>query len=246
MAYLMNTVIKPGLFGSTVAADTRRDIYDAYNEQLLAQEASIDVVFIGDSITETWVLDAYFQSLHGLIINRGIGGDSTPYMRRRFSADVLQLRPRLVVILAGINNFWELDDWNAERVRALQVIEDEIVNDCAEMVKMAREQQIDAAVCSILPTNILANSNTARRNLAIKHVNEMLRRGAIEWGATFVDYHQHFTAEDTLTLRDGLAADGLHPGAVGYKIMADVLLKSLTHDEQDGVLHYSFKKQERL
>ena len=228
MREFMSSQIKPGLFGQVVAADARRSVYDAQNEELLMQGVPIDAVFIGDSITEMWVLDAYFRATQGLLVNRGIGGDITSYIRLRFAADVLQLRPRLTVIFAGINNFWDMDNWlNPDLIRTSQAIEDEIVINLTEMVMAARDQQIEVALCSILPTNIPVNSNTGKRNEAIKRVNERLQRMAGEQGATFVDYHRHFIAEDGLTLRDGFADDGLHPRAVGYKLMAATLLASL-------------------
>ncbi len=231
----METMIKPGLFGLTVATDMRRGVYDAYNEQLLQQVVAVDAVFIGDSITEAWMLDAFFRTTGGLLVNRGIGGDTTPFMRRRFAADVLQLRPRLVVIMAGINNFWEMDNWDTSLMRAPQAIEDEIVGDIVEMVQVTHERRITVVVGSILPTHIRINSNTATRNGAIKRVNQRLQQEAMERGAIFVDYHQHLVAEDGLTLRDSIAEDGLHPGAAGYRIMAKVLLDALG-SAQNGIL----------
>ncbi len=224
----MSALIKPGLFGINVAADARRSVYDFQNEELLTQEVPVDAVFIGDSITEMWALDAYFRGTRGVLANRGIGGDITPYILRRFAADVLQLHPRLVVILAGINNFWDMDNWlYPSFIRTPQAIEDEIVSNLTEMVVAAHEQQIESAVCSVLPTNIPFNSNSAMRNTTLKNVNARVQRMAAEHGVIFVDYHQKFVAEDGLTLRDGFAEDGLHPHANGYKLMADILLATL-------------------
>ncbi|MBE7042330.1 MAG: G-D-S-L family lipolytic protein, partial [Ruminococcaceae bacterium] len=79
-------IIKPGNFGKTVAADTRRSEFDFSNEQFLVTNRKIDLLFIGDSITHYWTQQAYFSS-DKCIVNRGIGGDSTPYLLRRFDAD---------------------------------------------------------------------------------------------------------------------------------------------------------------
>jgi lysophospholipase L1-like esterase len=54
-----------------------------------------------------------------------------------------------------------------------------------------------------------------------------LRAIAQREGAIYVDYHRHLAAEDGLTLRRGLADDGLHPHVLGYQIMARVLLDTL-------------------
>jgi len=67
-------------------------------------------VFFGDSITELWQVEAYFVPSGGILLNRGIGGDITPDMAKRFDADVIQLQPRNVVILAGTNDVARLLD----------------------------------------------------------------------------------------------------------------------------------------
>ena len=91
-------IIRPGVFAIQAAADSRRGVFDYHNEALIARGAPIDAVFIGDSITDMWAVDVFFQGSTGFIVNRGIGGDRTPFVRRRFDADVVQLHPRLVVI----------------------------------------------------------------------------------------------------------------------------------------------------
>jgi lysophospholipase L1-like esterase len=229
MAVQRPNQIRPGEFGLAVAADTRRGVFDYHNEALLARGVPIAAVFIGDSITDMWALDAFFQSTSGFLVNRGIGGDRSPYVRRRFEADVLQLCPRLTVILIGVNNTWDLDIWWDPRLlRTAGEIEDEIVADTEAMVSAARAGGITVALCSILPTDIPFNGNTPVRNALIARANARLRTVAERHGAVFVDYHRHLAADDGLTLRPGLADDGLHPHVVGYEIMAGVLLETLT------------------
>src|SRR5271170_4637771 len=60
------------------------------------------VVFLGDSITDYWKLADYFPGKP--YINRGIGGQTTPQMLIRFRQDVIDLHPKVVVILAGTND----------------------------------------------------------------------------------------------------------------------------------------------
>ena len=60
------------------------------------------VVFFGDSITDIWHLDEYFPGKP--YINRGIGGQTTPQMLVRFRQDVIDLHPKIVIILAGTND----------------------------------------------------------------------------------------------------------------------------------------------
>ncbi len=228
MAEERPALIRPGQFGVEAAADGRRGVFDYHNEALLACGTPIDAIFIGDSITDMWALDAFFEGTSGSIVNRGIGGDRTLYVRRRFVADVLQLHPRLVVVKIGVNNTWDMDAWLDETRRTPGEIEEGIVRDIAAMVTAARVNGIAVALCSILPTDVPFNGNTAVRNRVIARANERLRGLAAEQGAVYVDYHRHLAGADGLTLRPGLADDGLHPHVVGYEIMARVLLETLT------------------
>src|SRR5438874_10748528 len=158
MAVQRPNLIRPGEFGLAVAADTRRAVFDYHNEALMAQGLPIAAVFIGDSITDMWALDAFFHSASGFLVNRGIGGDRTPYVRRRFEADVLQLRPWLAVIMIGVNNTWDLDiRWDPRLLRTAEEIEEEIVADTEAMVSAARTEDITVALCSILPTDVPFN-----------------------------------------------------------------------------------------
>lgn len=222
-------IVRPGVFGQVAAADSRRGVFDYHNEALLATGAPISAVFIGDSITDMWALDAFFQASEGFIVNRGIGGDRTPFVRRRFAADVLQLRPHLVVIKIGVNNTWDLDIWwDRTLIRSPREIEDEIVADVEAMALSAKEGGIAVALCSILPTDVPFNGNTAVRNTIIAQANTRLRDIAAREGLLYVDYHASLVADDGLTLRPGLADDGLHPHVAGYDLMATVLLDTLS------------------
>ncbi|HVA90324.1 MAG TPA: GDSL-type esterase/lipase family protein [Chloroflexota bacterium] len=221
-------MIRPGIFSIEAAADRLRGVFDAHNEALIAHELPVDAVFFGDSITEMWDLGVFFEGTGGRIINRGIGGDRTVFARRRFEADVLQLRPRLLVIKIGVNNTWDLDIWwDAGQRREPREIEDEIVNDLAGMVRAARERGIAVALCGILPTDVPFNGNTATRNALILRANARIREIASEHGAVYVNYHARLAGDDGQTLRAGLADDGLHPHVQGYQIMAATLLEAL-------------------
>ena len=76
------TIIKPGNFGKNVPADNRWGDFDFGNEQVLYLKRSVDILFIGDSITQLWGHYAYFGT-KCYIVNRGIGGDGSEYTVRR-------------------------------------------------------------------------------------------------------------------------------------------------------------------
>src|SRR2546421_6192368 len=103
MAVQRPTLIRPGEFGLVVAADARRGVFDSHNEALLASGVPIAAVFIGDSITDMWALDAFFHSPSGFLVNRGIGGGLHPHMRPRFPAGDPLLRPRPPLVLLRLD-----------------------------------------------------------------------------------------------------------------------------------------------
>jgi len=187
----------------------------AQNEQDRAREkaksaASEDenrVVFFGDSITELWKLADYF--VNRPYINRGISGETTSQMLVRFQSDVITLRPKVVVILGGINDL----AGNA-RPRTLQTIEQNL----ASMVTLARDNGINVVLASLLPVRAYDTAKDSRPD-QIRRLNEWIKQYATEHEVTYLDYYSAM-ADEKGFLKDALSNDGLHPNSRGYKIMA--------------------------
>jgi lysophospholipase L1-like esterase len=221
------SVIRPGLFSVEAAADRRRREFDHHNEAILHKQVPVDVVFFGDSITHWWDVSTYFGRAGRVVVNRGIGGDTSEYARRRFAADVLQLKPKYAVILIGVNNTWALDAWHPEERRTAEQICGEVVADVESMLKAAQEHGIVPILCSILPTRIDRYARNEDRNRLIVRINSGLKDLAERLNVIYVDYHTALADADGVTLREGLADDGLHPHVLGYDIMAAVLRETL-------------------
>jgi lysophospholipase L1-like esterase len=213
----MKNLIKPPYFGA--AADQRRDEFDYKNETIFYNEIPVDIVFIGDSITQLWELNAYFREF-GLVLNRGIGGDTTDIVAKRFFADVIQLKPKVCVIKIGINNTWPLE--NGEEQMTSEQIFDIIINSYIEILEMCKENSQKLIVSSVLPVSCVSPKLDERNELILK-VNKRLQELCSQYSFEFVDYHYKMTRPDGKTLLDGLAEDGLHPRYKGYNIMANVL-----------------------
>ncbi|MEY3039043.1 MAG: hypothetical protein RLZZ593_185, partial [Bacteroidota bacterium] len=78
--------------------------YQSDNARILREKTPVQVVFMGNSITQGWAdMRPEFFEDHGFV-GRGIGGQTTPQMLLRLRQDVLELKPKAVVILAGIND----------------------------------------------------------------------------------------------------------------------------------------------
>jgi lysophospholipase L1-like esterase len=168
------------------------------------------VVFMGDSITDGWKLAEYFPGKP--YVNRGISGQTTPQMLVRFRPDVLALKPRVVVILAGTN-----DIAGNTGPMTVEMIEDNY----ASMAELAHAHGIRVVFSSVLPVHDYGkNKMTDRRNPEqIRALNEWLKKYAAANGHTYLDYYSRML-DDKGMLKAELAGDGLHPNAEGYKIMA--------------------------
>jgi lysophospholipase L1-like esterase len=173
------------------------------------------VVFMGDSITDGWNLAEYFPGKP--YINRGIGGQTTPQMLLRFRPDVINLKPRLVVILAGTNDI----SGNTGPMTA-----EETANNLVSMVELARANDIGVVLSSILPVSDRVKNKQgelfiqtkSRPNEKIRAINDWMKKYAADNDIVYLDYYSA-TIDEKGTLKDGLSYDGLHPDRNGYKLM---------------------------
>jgi lysophospholipase L1-like esterase len=171
------------------------------------------VVFMGNSITQGWIelVPDFFSNRP--YINRGISGQTTPQMLLRFRQDVIQLQPKVVVILAGTN-----DIAGNTGPSTLEMIEDNIHS----MTELAQCHGIQVVLCSVLP----AYDFPWRRGLdpapKIVELNKRIKQYAISHGVVYCDY---FTAmvDERNGLPKELSEDGVHPNKAGYAIMAPIV-----------------------
>jgi lysophospholipase L1-like esterase len=168
------------------------------------------VVFMGDSITDGWKLDEYFASKP--YINRGISGQTTPQMLIRFRPDVIALKPRAVLILAGTN-----DIAGNTGPMTLEMIEDNYTS----MADLAKANGIKVIFASVLPIHDYGRTKMSERRAPeqILKLNEWLKGYCQAKGHIYLDYFGKMIDEKGM-LKAELANDGLHPNAEGYKIMA--------------------------
>lgn len=225
----MTQLIRPGFFGGIVAADNRRVEFDYKNESLIQLNTPIDYLFIGDSITHFWELKAYFNSPSQLLINRGIGGDTTEFLEKRWKADCLQLKPKVAIVMIGVNDMkvLEPDGWNGIEGKSVQEVKEKILDHYLKIIEMCKQVNQQLVICSILPTKMTFIQSWRERNQCILEVNEALKILCQTYGLIYVDYHQAMVAEDGCSIKDGLTFEGLHPISTGYSIMSSVLKETL-------------------
>ena len=213
-------LIKPGNFGNNAAADRLRGRFDFWNEEVVGSDVAVGTVFMGDSITELWEINAYFAPTNGIIVNRGIGGDIATDMNRRFDADVIQLKPRNVVILAGTNDVARLLAANKSDEEMIATVTTAI----GAMMDRAKAAGINVLVCSILPTNADTGPHQGKARV-LPQINARLKAMCEGKGCVYVDYAAGLVDQNG-ALRKDLSRDGLHPIYSGYDIMARCLLET--------------------
>lgn len=181
--------------------------YHRQNQDLAISPAR--VVFIGDSITESWAVDDP-RLFSGATLNRGISGQTSDQMRVRFRPDVIELKPLVVHIMAGTN-----DVAGNSGPTSIDFFRDNI----RSMVEEALLHRIRVIIASIPPaTHIPWRPELEHPDLSIAKMNAWLRDYARCEHAVFVDY--------TAILGDGhggmkaeFSPDGVHPNAAGYAAM---------------------------
>lgn len=205
------------------------------------------VVFMGDSITDFWRLDEYFPNQP--YVNRGIGGQTTAQMLVRMYPDVIALHPGAMVLLAGTNDIARNTGPNTA-----EMIEENIM----AMTELAQQHGMKVILCSITPvsdypflaqqsgrepapqgqTNTRGRGPMVRQRMTIGRppgdilqMNAWLKDYAAKTNAIYVDYFSALV-DDKGWMKDGLANDGLHPNADGYKIMAPLVQTAIERASQ--------------
>jgi len=177
------------------------------------------VVFMGDSITDGWGRQ-YGQFFPGKpYVNRGISGQTTPQMLIRFRPDVIALRPKVVVFLAGTN-----DIAGNTGPMTLEAIEDNL----ASMAELATANNIKVVLSSVLPVCDYIKLQTERRPPEkVTALNAWIKDYAARNGFVYLDYYSAML-DDKQMFRKELTYDGLHPNDAGYEVMGPLAEKAIS------------------
>jgi len=176
------------------------------------------VVFMGDSITDGWGR-RYGKFFTGKpYINRGISGQTTPQMLIRFRPDVIALKPKAVVILAGTN-----DIAGNTGTMTLEDIEGNLMS----MAELAKANGIKVVLSSVMPVTDAIRPQTERRPPdTIRKLNAWIKDYAAKTGAGYLDYYSAMV-DDKGMLKTELTYDGLHPNDAGYEVMTPLAQKAV-------------------
>jgi len=176
------------------------------------------VVFMGDSITDAWGRK-YGKFFPGKpYVNRGISGQTTPQMLIRFRPDVIALKPKAVVILAGTNDI-------AGNTGPMTL--EQIQGNLMSMVELAKANGIRVVLASLLPVCDYIKPQTERRPPEkIRALNAWMKEYARKNKLVYLDYHSAMVDDKQMFKRE-LTYDGLHPNEAGYDLMLPLAEKAV-------------------
>ena len=193
--------------------------YEGDNQKLPAPAiGERRVVFLGNSITENWINtdSTFFKSKN--YINRGIGGQTTPQMLVRFREDVINLKPELVIILAGINDI-------AGNTGPSKI--ENVAGNIFSMAELARVNHIKVILSSVLPASAIPWRPGIDPVASIIKLNLMLKAYAEKNQLIYVDYYSATVNADR-GFKKELTIDGVHPNLAGYKVMEPLAERAIT------------------
>jgi lysophospholipase L1-like esterase len=171
------------------------------------------VIFLGDQITEHW--SPFFPGKPYL--NRGIEGQTTPQMLIRFRQDVIELKPRIVVIQAGTNDLASVTGPSTEGTMAENFM---------SMVDLAKANGIRVILASVTPVCDCVTKQTGLRPQGkIIGLNGWIKGYAARTGSTYLDYYSALA--EGRNFKKELTGDGLLPNDAGYALMAPLAEKAI-------------------
>lgn len=209
------------IFSCSVSAQDWADLehFKEANQELSEPETNENrVVFMGNSITIGWShhQPEFFENKP--YVNRGISGQTTPQMLVRFRQDVIDLKPKVVVILAGTN-----DIAGNTGPSTLQMIADNLMN----MAELAEANGIKVVLCSVLPAYDYPWRKGLMPNKKIPALNKIIKDYANSKGFVYLDYFSAMT-DGNNGMQKELGSDGVHPNKKGYELMAPLAEQAIT------------------
>lgn len=211
---LFNILLFCMAFHQTQAQDwANLSRYSLENKTLLTSEQTIEAVFFGDSITEGWPQfnPSFFQEHN--FVGRGIGGQTTPQLLLRFRQDVIGLRPKKVILLAGINDI-------AQNTGPISL--NAIMNNIISMAELASANGVEMILCSVLPANSFPWRPEIIPTQKVIELNQMIKAYAQEKNLVYVDYYTLMVNAEK-GLKDNFGYDSVHPNKAGYEMMEKIL-----------------------
>ena len=194
-------------------------IYDQLNKEVIIDKNEGRIVFIGNSITQGWKNFMPEMFDNQTFINRGISGQTSTEMLVRFRTDVINLKPKVVVILAGTN-----DIAGNTLFRGLEIVAGNI----SSMAELASQNNIKVILCSVLPAANFPWRKGKNPDIKIPLLNRLIKDYAQKKGFYYLDYY-NLMNDGNNGLKKDYGNDGVHPNLNGYKLMQKMVLDAISN-----------------
>lgn len=168
------------------------------------------VIFLGSSIFEFWKQKdpEYFNK--NAYVDRGISGQISPQLLIRFRQDVIDLKPKAVIILAGSNDLAGNKGHVSNKT---------ILDNIKTMTELAKKHRIKVILCKYLPVYEYPwNKNLKNVADQIISLNEEIVAYAKREKLNILDYFTPL-ADEKNGQKAEYTTDGVHPNLAGYKVM---------------------------
>lgn len=195
-------------------------------------------LFVGDSVTDCGWRDAYpplgngyvsllapaiqKRAVGAQVVNRGVSGSRVRDLRARWGEDCLDLRPALVSILVGINDTWRRYDSNDPTGT------EDFARDYRYLLESLQETAAEVRLVLLEPFLLPVEASQADWAEDLNPKVERIRQLASEFRATFVPLGAILADEANRTSARELAADGVHPTALGHQVIAEAWLDKVS------------------
>lgn len=180
--------------------DNKFAIYAEENARY--EDYEIDVAFIGDSLTDGYDLEKYYSEYK--VSNRGIGGETTYGLLARLDISVYQLKPKVIVMLIGANNFQTM----------FEDYEDLIIGINTNLPNTT------LVICSLTS---MGGEHWGKNNQLAAFNNVKIKAYADKYGCPFVDLYTPLLNMETNEIYEHYTTDGGHLTAEGYEVLTSAI-----------------------
>lgn len=219
LAVILGQQMQPNLPVFKEYYDLKCQAYEVQNTNL----AKGQIVFIGDSITDLYVLDDHYADLPLAVYNRGIGGDYTQGVLDRLKVSLYDIAPEYVVLMIGTNDV-DFGVPTETTVENYAKILDEIYTNMPD---------VKLYCMSIIPQNMQLQESSgldvAANTRKIMAINSQIKTLAEAKGATYLDLFSLLADENNYLIAD-YSDDGLHLNVAGLQVWTELLKPHLLAD----------------
>ena len=172
-------------------------------EQEALEYDNVDIIFLGDSLTDGYNLEEFYPEY--ITLNRGIGGDTTHRLLKRIEVST-NVKTKVVVMLIGANNF------------------DTMMEDYEDLVSYL--DNLDDTKVVLLSLTSMGKEWAKNNQKAIAN-NKLIQEISREYSATYVDLFNPLLNPETNMIYDEYTTDGGHLTHLGYEVVTKEIKKVL-------------------